>query len=136
MASSVAVAPINKLAERWSKAFAIFMRDARLARSYDLQFFLQWGNIAVQVLAFFFISKLAAGSPMVRRHVPGGDYFTWVIVGLAFARFQTTAIQAFQNAIRNDQMLGTLEVVLATPTGLPTIVLSAGLWAFVLTILQ
>src|SRR5450755_4196575 len=135
MSSTVVSAP-NIIVDRFSKAFAIFMRDARLAKSYDLQFYFQWFTIAIQVVAFFFIAKLTSGSPMVRKHVPGGDYFTWVIIGLAFSRFQTMAIQCFQMAVRNDQMLGTLEVVLATPTGLPTVVLSAGLWAFVLTVCQ
>jgi ABC-2 type transport system permease protein len=134
--SSAVITPTVALADRVSKAFAIFMRDARLARSYDLQFYFQWFSIAIQVVAFFFIAKLTSGSPMVKRHVHGGDYFTWVIIGLAFSRFQTMAIQCFQMAVRNDQMLGTLEVVLATPTGLPTVVLSAGLWAFVLTVCQ
>jgi ABC-2 type transport system permease protein len=136
MSSPSITAPTNVLIDRFSKAFAIFMRDARLARSYDLQFYFQWATIALQVVAFYFIAKLTSGSPMVKRHVTGGDYFTWVIIGLAFARFQTMAIQCFQMAVRNDQMLGTLEVVLATPTGLPTVVLSAGLWAFVLTACQ
>ena len=64
------------------------------------------------------------------------DYYSYVVVNIAFARFQLTALQSFQTAIRGDQMLGTLEVVMATPTTLPTIVLSTGLWGFTLTIAQ
>jgi ABC-2 type transport system permease protein len=117
------------------KAAAIFMRDARLALSYPMGFWLGWVSIAGQVVAFYFVSKLIGPS----RSFGFGhstSYFNYVIVNLAFVEFQTVAIQSFQRAIRSDQMLGTLEAVLATPTTLPLIVLSSGLWAFTLTAVE
>lgn len=118
------------------KAFAIFVRDARLALSYPMSFWLGWVSIGGQVLAFYFMSKLIGPS---RSFGFGGHeqtYFNYVIVNLAFVEFQNVAIQSFQRAIRSDQMLGTLEAVLATPTGLPLIVLSSGLWAFTFTAVE
>jgi len=126
----------NPIGDAASKALAIFRRDSRLARSYLLAFWLQWIGIGVEVAAFYYVSQLIGPSPLFGfsgRPVP---YFDYVIINIAFVRFQSTAIQCFQQAIRGDQVLGTLEAVLATPTGLPLIVLSAGLWAFTLTALQ
>ncbi|HXN09071.1 MAG TPA: ABC transporter permease [Candidatus Acidoferrales bacterium] len=118
------------------KALAIFVRDARLALSYPMSFWLSWISIAGQVLAFYFMSKLIGPSKTFGFEGHESSYFDYVIVNLAFVQFQTVAIQSFQRAIRSDQMLGTLEAVLATPTSLPLIVLSSGLWAFALTAVE
>lgn len=118
------------------KIGAIFVRDARLAVSYPMSFWLGWVSIAGQVLAFYFMSKLIGPSRSFGFGGRAGTYFDYVIVNLAFVEFQTVAISSFQRAIRSDQMLGTLEAVLATPTSLPLIVLSSGLWAFTLTAVE
>jgi ABC-2 type transport system permease protein len=118
------------------KASAIFVRDARLAFSYPMSFWLGWVSIAGQVLAFYFVGELVGPSKSFGFGGHETSYFNYVIVNLAFVEFQTVAIQSFQRAIRSDQMLGTLEAVLATPTSLPLIVLSSGLWAFTLTAVE
>lgn len=134
MSSAVATLG-NRPLESARKAAAIFLRDARLAISYPMSFWLGWVSIAGQVVAFYFVSKLIGPSKSFGfGHAT--SYFNYVIVNLAFVEFQTVAIQSFQRAIRSDQMLGTLEAVLATPTSLPLIVLSSGLWAFTLTVLE
>ena len=51
-------------------------------------------------------------------------------------RFQTAALNSFAEAIRDGQLTGTLEVVLATPTTLPVLVLSSAVWSFTLTAMQ
>ena len=118
------------------KALAIFKRDRRIALSYDMSFLIQWLQVIVQVVSFYFIATLVPRRGAHFGLVGPIDYFSFVVVGIAFARFQMTALQSFQTAIRGDQMLGTLEVVMATPTTLSTIVLSTGLWGFTLTIAQ
>ncbi|MBC5825232.1 MAG: ABC transporter permease [Candidatus Eremiobacteraeota bacterium] len=135
MVKSGLLAPPNPF-EPLYKAIAMFKRDARLALSYDLNFWLQWISIGVSVLGFYYISKLMP--PKDAFGTPGhpGRYFDWIVINLAFVRFQATAIASFQMAIRNDQMAGTLEVLMATPTSLPLIVLSTGLWGFTLTAIQ
>jgi ABC-2 type transport system permease protein len=118
------------------KAGAIFGCDAALSLSYDFSFWTSWIGIAVQVLSFYFISKLMGSSPKFGYGGHPARYFDFIVVNLAFVRFQATAVQCFQSAIRNDQMAGTLEAVMATPTTLPVIILSRGLWAFTLTFMQ
>ncbi len=133
------VAPPNRLVTALGKAAAIYKRDRRIALSYDMAFIIQWMQIIIQIITFYFIAQLIPGRGggahfgLLSSKIP---YFSYVVVNLAFMRFQMTALQSFQTAIRGDQMLGTLEVVMSTPTTLPTIVLSTGLWGFTLTILQ
>jgi ABC-type multidrug transport system permease subunit len=63
-------------------------------------------------------------------------YFQYLAINFAFVRFQTAALSSFAEAIRDGQLTGTLEVVLATPTTLPVLVLSSGFWSFTLTSMQ
>ena len=118
----------NRLVATLAKAGAIYKRDRRIATSYDMAFIIQWLQIIVQVLGFYYMSKLLT-------HPRFGGFSYWVI-NLGFSRFQMTALQSFQTAIRGDQMLGTLECVLVTPTSLATVVMSPGLWGFTLTAMQ
>jgi ABC-2 type transport system permease protein len=118
------------------KAAAMFMRDARLAFSYDAQFWFSWIGIVVQVLTFYFISQLIGPSPKFGFGGHSASYFDYTVVNLAFVRFQVTAIQCFQQAVRDDQTAGTMEAIIATPTPLAIIILSRGLWAFTLTFMQ
>ena len=138
MSSSTATipAPQNRLLIAFGKAAAIYKRDRRLALSYDMAFIIQWLQIIVQIISFYFIATLVPRKGLHTGLLGPVPYFSYVVVNLAFARFQLTALQSFQTAIRGDQMLGTLEVVMATPTTLPTIVLSTGLWGFTLTLMQ
>jgi ABC-type multidrug transport system permease subunit len=118
------------------KSRAIFVRDARLAVSYNASFYTRFANIIVEVVILAFISSLI--HPSARFGIDGRvvPYFSYDVINMAFVRFQTTSLLSFADAIRDGQLSGTLEVILATPTSLPTLVLSAGLWAFTLTVAQ
>jgi ABC-2 type transport system permease protein len=42
-----------------------------------------------------------------------------------------TGIGAFSNAIRNEQLTGTIEAILMSPTRLSTIIILTGIWSFI-----
>jgi ABC-type multidrug transport system permease subunit len=132
MATAISVAPASPLA----KVGAIFRRDAIVAISYPGNFALSWLSIGIEVVIAWYISSLIHPSAKFGAggHVTG--YFQYVAINFAFVRFQTAALASFAEAIRDGQLTGTLEVVLATPTTLPVLVLSSGLWSFTLTALQ
>ena len=117
------------------RARAIFMRDARLAIAYPASFWLQWLTIIISIAMAFFLSRLFGSNAKFGFH-GAASYFFFLTVNLAFVRFQQTALMSFAQGIRDAQTAGTLEMILATPTRLPVIVLSAGLWAFGFTALQ
>lgn len=118
------------------KARAIFVRDARVALAYPANFWGGWFAVAGQVVTFYFIAKLVGSSQSYGIVGHPATYFDYVAVNLAFVRFQGIAVHSFQQAMRGQQMIGTLEVLMATPTSLPLMILSSGLWAFALTIAQ
>jgi ABC-type polysaccharide/polyol phosphate export permease len=119
-----------------SKLFAVFMRDNRLALSYDANFWLQWVGVFIEITIAYFIGTLVPPSAKFGFDGHPHHYFDYLVVNTAFMRFQSVAVVAFAMAIRDGQTFGTLELILSTPTSLPFIVLSAGLYAFVYQLIQ
>lgn len=118
------------------RPIAFLKRDFLMAVSYRLSFAMQMAGMLVSVLVFFFISKLfgAAAKPMLKEY--GGDYFSFVLVGIAFSGYLGVGLSSFSQSISKEQSLGTLEAMLVTPTRLATMVLSMSLWSFALTSLN
>ena len=132
MAVAVNRAPAAPLA----KVAAIFRRDSIVALSYPGNFALSWIQIGVEVVIAWYLSSLVRPSANFGAGGEVATYFQYVAINFAFVRFQTAALSSFAEAIRDGQLTGTLEVVLATPTTLPVLVLSSGFWSFTLTSMQ
>jgi ABC-2 type transport system permease protein len=132
MAAAVKRAPASPLA----KVAAIFRRDAVVALSYPGNFALSWLSIGVEVTVAWYISQLIHPSAKFGAGGHVATYFQYLAINSAFVRFQTAALNSFADAIRDGQLTGTLEVVLATPTTLPVLVLSSAVWSFTLTSMQ
>lgn len=115
------------------KAFAFIRRDFIEETSYKFAFFLQFFGIFISVLIFYFLSKLfgAAAVPYLKPY--GGDYFSFVLIGVAFTNYLEVSLHSFSSSIRNAQMTGTLEAILVTQTEIPTIIISSSLYSFIWT---
>ncbi len=120
-----------------AKVGAIFRRDVLVALSYPGNFALSWLGILIDVVVAWYIGQLI---PPSRSFDPSGTvavgYFQYLAVNSAFVRFQTAALNSFAESIRDAQLTGTLEIVLSTPTQLPTLILSSAVWSFAYTIMQ
>jgi ABC-2 type transport system permease protein len=119
-----------------AKLRAIFLRDAKLAISYPLWFALQWVGIAASATGLFFISRIIPPSHSFSFNGTSISYFDFAIVNVAFLTFQMAALASFDNAIRDDQVRGTLESTFSTPTSVQLIVLGSALWAFTIATLN
>ena len=113
------------------KAWAFIRRDVQTQISYRLATLLRVLGIFFSVAAFFFVARVfgTAASPYLAEY--GGNYFAFVLVGIAFAAYQSVGLYAFSQAIRSGQTEGTLEAMLATPTRLEMILGASALWSFV-----
>jgi ABC-2 type transport system permease protein len=120
----------------FDKPLAIFRRDAKMAFSYPLWFALQWVGIAGSATGLFFVSKIVPPSASFGFNGSSASYFEFAVVNVAFLTFQTASLASFDNAIRDDQVRGTLEATFVTPTSVRVIVLSSALWAFSITLLN
>lgn len=117
------------------KPMAFLKKDFLMEVSYRFSFVLQFVSIFFSVVMFYFVGKLIGESPTVQGSISqyGGQYFAFVLIGIAFQNFLSAGLGSFSSSIRAEQMIGTLEAMLVTPTRLSTIVLSSSQWSFMFT---
>lgn len=114
--------------------WAFFVRDFQLAVSYRAGFVLGLGGAVVNVLLFFFLSRFfgpLAGS----LDDYGGSYFGFVVIGIAFSSFMAIGLSGLATKIREAQMMGTLELMVVSPTRLPVSLLASSLWSHAFALL-
>lgn len=112
------------------KAKEFIRRDFNIAVSYRTFFIMNLMSIFISVSIFFFISKtFGSNSPILKPY--GGEYFPFIIIGIAFFNYIFTGLGAFSNAIRSEQVIGTIEAILMSPTKLSTIIILTGIWSFI-----
>ena len=109
------------------KILAFIVRDFKSEVSYRVAFLFQIGGMLFSVSAFYFMSGMidpkSAG-------LNGIAPFPWLLIGLAFQYYFTTALYSFSNKIRNEQLLGTLEAMLVSPTPTSMVIFSSAAWDF------
>lgn len=115
------------------KPMAFLYKDFINESSYKFAFVMQFFGIFFVSLSFFFLSKLFGSVASTYLKPYGGDYFSFVLIGIAFANYLQVSLSSFSDSIRNAQMLGTLEALLVTQTGIPTIIVSSSLYSFFIT---
>ena len=114
-------------------ALAFLKRDFFQNISYRVSFFLQFFGIFFSVAAFYFVGQFFGPAVAPKLESYGGDYFAFVLIGLAFGSYMSIALSGFAQSIREGQMMGTLEIMLLSPTRLSTILLSSSLWDYLFT---
>jgi ABC-type multidrug transport system ATPase subunit/ABC-type multidrug transport system permease subunit/pimeloyl-ACP methyl ester carboxylesterase len=128
---------LHWIAAKARVAKALLRRDMLSETSYRFSFFMQMVEIFLTVTALFFLSRLVGQDTIARYLRPyGGNYFAFAIIGVAFYGYFSVGFSVFADQLREAQMSGTLEAMLATPAGLSTIVLGSSLWKFAMTTLR
>jgi len=116
-----------------NKILAFLKKDFKMEISYRFSFLLHFASILFSIAIFFFISKLIGGA--VDNHLKefGGDYFSFVLIGIAFSGFLGAGLNSFSSIISSAQAEGTVEAMLVTPTRISGIIIMASLWNFLMT---
>ena len=112
------------------RIWAFIVRDWRIQLSYRMQFFLRMLSILIVVTTLFFISKIFTGVIESRYSQWSNPLAAW-LTGLAVLNYFMTGFSSLANAIRQEQVQGTLESVLMTPIGVPTVIVASSAWDFV-----
>ena len=115
---------------------AALHRDIRSEVSYRFSFILQFLNIFFSVAVFYFVAQLLGDSVNPYLEPYGGDYFAFVLIGIAFGSYFGVGLSSFSQSLRSAQMTGTLEAMLSTPTRISTIILSSSQWNYLMTTLR
>ncbi|MBM4355697.1 MAG: ABC transporter permease [Deltaproteobacteria bacterium] len=105
-------------------AAAFIKRDLLQAASYRIAFLWQGASLLFYVGILFFLSSAFARGPAAGSE----GYFAFAVVGFAVAEGLWGCLTSFSQQVRYDQVVGTLEAMAATRTGLGTVVFCSGLY--------
>jgi ABC-2 type transport system permease protein len=99
---------------RFDAVSALVWRDYRLARSYQLAFFLDLVFGVLNLVIFYFISRTFGDRPS--SHLAGApNYFAFVALGISVTVVMEAASIGLANRLREEQLTGTLEALVAQP---------------------
>jgi ABC-2 type transport system permease protein len=120
--------PLATLAAAVRVPVAFFKRDRIIETSYRAGLILRLGSSIVTVAVFFFISHAfgAAATSQIGQY--GGDYFAFVLVGVAMTEFLGESVGGIGGNLREAQTTGTLELMLLSPSRLGVLMTSSALW--------
>ncbi|HSH04910.1 MAG TPA: ABC transporter permease [Anaerolineae bacterium] len=112
---------------------AFLIRDFYIELSYRLSFFFTITSVLFGSFTYFFIAQLIDGQANAFLAPYGGDYFAFVIIGIAFGGYFSVGLNGFTNALRRAQTTGTLEAMMMTPTPVPLIIIGSAVWNYIFT---
>ncbi len=112
---------------------AFLVRDFFTEISYRTSFLVNIGTIFFNVLVFYFLAQFIDGAGNPGLAETNGDYFSFVLIGVAFANYFGVGMHGFANALRLAQTTGTLEAMMMTPTSVPAIIIGSASWSYVYT---
>jgi ABC-2 type transport system permease protein len=104
-----------------SKLAAFVRRDFRIALSYPMGAAGGLAGVVVPVLAFSFLAKLVDPARMPTFNGTRATYIEFVVIGICVNMTVLLLLNDLARALRTEQMIGTLESLLVTPTRIGTL---------------
>ena len=108
-----------------AKVPAFLRRDFLVAFSYRFMFFSDALGLFIQAFLFYFVGLLVDPSKLPTFGGSAVTYMEFVAIGMALAAFVQVALGRVAGAIRREQLTGTLESLMLTPTSTATIQLGS-----------
>ena len=121
---------------RLLKVFAFVKRDFQIESSYKLAFLLNISTSILPIFTFYFIGKLISSGENPHLAPYGGDYFAFVLVGIALTQYFSSALRIFATSVRRAQTTGVLEAILSTQTSPQEVILYSSAYSFVVSSLH
>lgn len=115
-----------------SKLLAFLRRDLLVARSYRTSWILGNVSILAQVAIFYVVSQMVDATKMPTYGSVRSNYLAFVGVGIVLGFLLQLGTGRATSAMRSEQVMGTLDAVLATPTSLLTFQLGSVFYELVL----
>jgi ABC-2 type transport system permease protein len=114
--------------EDLGKVPAFFRRDLLVLWSYRTAFFSDWINMLVQVLVFYFVSRLVPSQKLPTFGGQHATYLQFVTVAIALTAFLQITLGRLVSAVSTEQNQGTLEALMVTPTAPPALQLGSAVY--------
>jgi ABC-2 type transport system permease protein len=104
-----------------AKVLAFLRRDLLVAWSYRMSFVTEWVALAVQAVTFYYVSKLVPASELPSFGGSHATYLQFVSIGMVVTALLQLSLGRIATGMRSEQLMGTLESLLLTPTAPATI---------------
>lgn len=111
--------------EELRKVPAFFRRDLLVLFSYRFAFVGDWLNLILQVVIFYFVGRMVDPASLPVVNGVRVSYMEFVAIGIALTSFVQVSLGRVISVIRGEQMMGTLEALVVTPTTLTTLQLGS-----------
>ena len=108
-----------------AKLPAFLRRDFLTALSYRVYFVSDLVGLLSQALLFYFVSEMVDAGELPSYGGSSTSYLEFVVIGVAVGVFVQFALTRVASALRQEQVQGTLESMLVTPTTPATIQLGS-----------
>jgi ABC-2 type transport system permease protein len=115
---------------------AFVRRDALSALSYRAAFLMPLLAIFFAVPVLYFLAKAASPDGAGHFQAYSGSFFAFVLLGIAFQDYVTLSMSSFMTSLREHQLMGTMEIVMLSPTPAPLILLFSSVWGYLFTSLR
>ena len=103
------------------KLGAFVRRDLLIAWSYRLAYLQDALGLVLQIFTFYFVSRLVDPARIQGIGATRASYLGFVTIGIAVAGFIQVALVQVTSQMRSEQLTGTLEALLVTPTSAATL---------------
>jgi len=115
---------------------AFLKRDYLLHFSYRFSLLSNIFTVLTFAGTFYYIGHLFKGTTITSLQPFGGNYFSYVLIGLALSNFVGGSLGTLSNQLRQEQLMGTLEAVLATPVSNSLVLFSMNFWNFLVALMD
>jgi ABC-2 type transport system permease protein len=110
--------------------WSFLRRDAALAASYRASSALSLLTVLITVPLLSFLARVFAGAETPALGAYQGQYFAFLLLGMAFQDYVTLSMATFLTGIREHQLMGTLEILMLSPTPVSRLLLLSSVWGY------
>ena len=111
-----------------TKMMAFIKKDFLIQSSYKCAFLFTFIALIHTLLIYFFINRLFGASIPGALEEFGISYFSYVLVSMAFFNYLGIGIGGLRSRLSSEQIEGTLESLLMTPTSMYSILIGMCAW--------
>ncbi len=127
---------VKSITQFFIKLSAVAKRDFLIWSSYRFACGIQFFAAAVAILVCYFITDIISSNLIFSQAIKSKystDYFTFVFVGFAFSQYFLVSLYSFSRFLRREQMMGTFEALILTPSSPTVIILTISIWHFIIS---
>jgi ABC-2 type transport system permease protein len=125
------VETLVKLSSLISRLYAfVYLRGFKIWISYKTQVVLNVLSWVLPVFTYYFIGT-SLGEKFVAA-INEKNYTSFIVIGLAFQGYVSSVITTISGRMRNEQLFGTIEYYMLSPTGVFGMMIYSAAWGFVL----